>query len=372
MQFRKVIAGIVTVAMAMSCFGFSALPSNAAVNENNVQLGDVYNDDGVTALDAAYIGYYLNGTYEATERQVTAMDVNQDGLIDSRDATTLLSMLASGTTFQTVEYVYDKPHDNVIAYRRHTCSSTSSSSYDPYTLQRNALASVSESTSEIRGTDTPDNENINCVELIITDYNDTVYHGSGFIVGKNVVATAAHCLYSGGFMKSVQVNVYNANCTSVIATANAVNIHIPENYIVSDNSVNVNYDYGLIYLGNNINWSNYAVDFAVMTDKFMDNEDNDNYLTTSGFTYYNSTYGWRRYYSSGLVTTMSFTSEKPYRFHSEGRLKGGKSGGMVYYEYGNSNKLVTGIGTHTGGTDTYGMRITPTLLRFYLQNNHLS
>jgi hypothetical protein len=50
MKFRKVIAGIVTAAMAMSCFGFSALPSNAAVNENSVLLGDVHGDDGVILI----------------------------------------------------------------------------------------------------------------------------------------------------------------------------------------------------------------------------------------------------------------------------------------------------------------------------------
>ena len=102
MKFRKVIAGIVTAAMAMSCFGFSALPSNASTNENAVQLGDVHGNDGVTASDAAYIIYYLKGRYEATAKQVTAMDVNQDGLIDSRDATTLLSMIASGAAFPIV------------------------------------------------------------------------------------------------------------------------------------------------------------------------------------------------------------------------------------------------------------------------------
>ena len=371
MKFRKMIAGIITAAMAMSCFSFSALSSNAAVNENSVLLGDVYGDDGVTGTDALYIGYYLEGKYEATAKQVTAMDVNQDGLIDSRDAATLLSMLAGGTTFQTVNYVYEKPHDTVTSYRKHYCSSTSSSSYTPYTLQRNALqSSFSENPTMSRGIDTPDYENINCVELIMTDYNNNVYHGSGFIVGENVIATAAHCLYNNGFMKNVQVNVYNATCASILETENAVSLHIPEDYVVSSNSVDVNYDYGLIYLGNDVDLSDYIVDFAVMTNEFIDNSNSQ--LITSGFTYYNSNYGWRRYFSSGSVTTMTNTSEYPYRFHSEGKLQSGKSGGMVYYEYGNGNKLVTGIGTHTGGTDTYGMRINPTLLRFYLQNNHLS
>ena len=122
MKFRKVIAGIVTAAMAMSCFGFSALPSNASTNENTVQLGDVHGNDGVTVSDATYIGYYLNGTYPATAKQVAAMDVNQDGLIDSRDATTLLSMIASGATFDTVSYNNNKPYDMQMTYRKHYCS----------------------------------------------------------------------------------------------------------------------------------------------------------------------------------------------------------------------------------------------------------
>ena len=295
MKFRKVIAGIVTAAMVMSCFSFSALPSNAAVNEINVLIGDVHGDDGVTATDATYIGYYLDGTYEATAHQVTAMDVNQDGLIDSRDATALLSMLASGATFPTVHYVYEKPHDTVTSYRKHYCSSTSSSSYSPYTLQRNALSSLPlpENESILEKTEIHndrsaflDYENIGSVELVITDCNNNQFNASGFVVGENVVATSAKNLYNNGFAKSVTVNVYNATCSSVLETENAVTIHIPEDYIVSGGSIDVNYDYGLIYLGEYADLSDYAVNFGVMTNEFMKTS-NYNQVVTSGFAYDN-------------------------------------------------------------------------------------
>ena len=372
--------GIITAAMAMSCFGFSALPSNAAMNENSVLLGDVHGDDGVTGTDATYIGYYLEGRYEATAKQITAMDVNQDGLIDSRDATTLLSMLASGTTFPRVNYVYELPNDTDVIYYKHYCSSTNTNSKDSYSIQRNSVLSVSSLTEDeilLKADENANNrsafldyENIGSVELVITDFNNTVYHESGFVVGENVVATSAKNLYDGGFVKSVTVNVYNSTCSHVMDSADAVTIHIPKNYVVSGGSPNENYDYGLVYLGDDVDFSDYAVNFGVMTNEFLKTS-NYNELTTSGFAYNSNEDKWLRYFSYGYVQTITDSTQKPYRFHSLGMYK---KGGMVYSGFTTSTKRVVGISTHTSssGTDTYGIRITPTLLRFYLQNNNLS
>ena len=385
MKFRKVIAGIVTAAMAMSCFGFSALPSNASTNENAVQLGDVHGNDGVTGTDATYIGYYLEGRYEATAKQVTAMDVNQDGLVDSRDATTLLSMLASGTAFQTVHYVYEKPHDTVTSYRRHTCSSTDVDSYTPYTLQRNSVSltstesSLAENEVLSKADESTNNrsafldyENIASVELVITDANGKEHKESGFIVGENIIATSARNLHTRcGYAKSITVNVYNSTCYNIIESENAVTIHIPENYIDTETDTtyitNPNYDYGLIYLGDDVDLSNYAVNFGVMTNEFLKTS-NHNELTTSGFKEVSENV-YKRYFNYGYVQTMTDSSQEPYRFHSLGESR---EGGMVYSGFLTSEKRTVGISNGDDTTSTYGIRITPTLLRFYLQNNNLS
>ena len=389
MKFRKVIAGIVTAAMAMSCFGFSALPSNASTNENTVQLGDVHGNDGVTTSDATYIIYYLEGRYEATAKQVTAMDVNQDGLIDSRDATTLLSMIASGAAFPIVHYVYENPHDELIEYRRHTCSLTDTTSSTSYTLHRNSVSStesflaenevlskVDESTNN-RSTFL-DYENIGSVELVITNADNSISHASGFVVGENVVATSAKALYKNGFAKSVTVNVYDSICFNIIDSADAETIHIPEDYVVLGGDPNKNYDYGLVYLGNDTDFSDYTVNLGVMTSKFLkfDSSDTNNYeLTTSGFV------SGSRYFNYGYVQLISNTNERKYRFHSLGESR---EGGMVYSGFTTSTKRVVGISNYIGSEDeeyedednidrtTYGIRITPTLLRFYLQNDELS
>jgi hypothetical protein len=104
-----------------------------------------------------------------------------------------------------------------------------------------------------------------------------------------------------------------------------------------------------------------------MTNEFLKTS-NYNELTTSGFAYSNNENAWLRYFNYGYVQTMTNTSQKPYRFHSLGESK---EGGMVYSGFLTSEKRTVGI---SNGDDitTYGIRITPTLLRFYLQNNHLS
>lgn len=195
-----------------------------------------------------------------------------------------------------------------------------------------------------------------------------------------MIATAAHCLYSrskGQFMKNVTVNIYNKECSEVRLTTTAKTIHFPENYISMDTKYNdtyVNYDYGLIYVEDDL--SNLAANVGVMTDNFMSTND---ILTTTGFITYGN---YSRYFSSGAIQPMAdyLYRETPYRFHSLGRAQAGKSGGMVYYKshYMNTNgsmeifKSVTGIVSGSSGEDTYGIRITPTLLRFYKDNNYLS
>ena len=174
----------------------------------------------------------------------------------------------------------------------------------------------------------------------MTDYNNNTYWGSGINMKGNVIATAAHCLYntSLGFMKSVEVFVYNANCTALLAYAPATSIHIPADYIVTNNddtiSYDVNYDYGLVYF-NASDLVYYDDDFyigrdrvkiGVMSDEFMYTTSS---VTTSGFTSDN-THPLRRYYSTGQIQNMdNLPSEKPYRFHSLGYCNGGQSGGMA-------------------------------------------
>lgn len=376
-KLKKLIA-VITSIIAFSVV--TVLPASATTE--TILLGDVYNTgDGVTVMDALTIQRYLAGLSTATSKQLTAMDVNEDGIIDKTDADYIIRNIGTGGNFLTVtKELYTTLDNSTRKYRKHSCSSTSSSSYTSYTISAatSSINSIQDEPMTLSQTpDNEDNKNIGCVKLSMTDFNGNSYVGSGFVVGENVIATAAHCLYnSSGFMRNINVTIYDENY-QILETVNASTIHIPNDYAINGN---VNYDYGLIYV--NTDLSDYKYDLGVMTDFFTDGNTNER-VTASGFTTQKGIY--RRYYSSGSLIAMNgnLLPERPYRFHSEAICPPGKSGGVTYFESkalyttnGNINPITNtsavGINSTTSGNDCYGMRITPTLLRFYLQNPNLS
>ena len=239
-----------------------------------------------------------------------------------------------------------------------------------------------------------DNENTNCVE-IITNYGN----GSGILIDGNVIATAAHCIYdlNLGFPTNVTINIYNQNCTQIIATASAKKLHIPSDYANSTSTYRPNYDYGLIYFDNITFYDNNydpdldIVNIGVMTDEFMTHIVNPSTqststITLSGITSSNisgyTIYPKRRYFHAGQIMNMNdLPIEKPYRFKSSAHCIPGQSGGKVYYKPTVNYKSTVGIATHSTGNNvsdpnyglySYGIRMTPTILRFFLNNPNIS
>ena len=392
MKFKKILSAFVSAVMLSTVS--SQIPGNIISAETdlpntNYLYGDANLDGSITNQDALYIQDYLLGKYQVTQVQFTAMDYNQDKVVDAYDAQKIMQDALTGFSYNYFSTFYAVPDNSGRTYYKHICNTGTSSTYSSYTISAatntipNYLPDIDDEfiTENQRAIDLPDNENTCCVELLMTDYNNNTYWGSGINMKGNVIATAAHCLYntSLGFMKSVEVFVYNANCTSLLAYAPATSIHIPADYIVTNNddtiSYDVNYDYGLVYF-NASDLVYYDDDFyigrdrvkiGVMSDEFMYTTSS---VTTSGFTSDN-THPLRRYYSTGQIQNMdNLPSEKPYRFHSLGYCNGGQSGGMVYYKPCSDFKSTVGIATHTSGLDTYGMRLNTTLLRFYFQNTN--
>ncbi len=365
MKVKSIFSTVMSLILAASAV--SVIPVFAASETATIKLGDVSDGDGVTNLDAYWIKMYLNGSVTATRRQLTAMDVNQDGIIDDTDANLISQSIVSGQILPNVtKELYNVPDNSTVTYYKHNCSSTNANQSSTYTIQSTQEIPFSSGfnnsyAQSSLNTDILDRENINCVKI-----TSSSVQGSGFVIDDHVIATAAHCLYNAnGFVSNTNVEIYDENCKNIIESVNAKYIHIPKNYAISGD---VNYDYGLIYVEEDL--SEYKVNVGVMTDYFMTT---GQLLITSGFTSYNNTT--KRYYSSGAVDTMDFLPlEKPYRFHSYGKCKSGKSGGMVYFESSFLNsqlKSVVGNATHTSGEDTYGCRMTTTLLRFFYQNSNL-
>ena len=378
MKTKRLFTGIVAFVIG-SCSMICNPMLNASATYASVLLGDINGDNSVTGTDALWIQRYLAGEVTATQLQLTAMDINEDKVIDKTDIYDILYKISLGGNFPTVyKELYTTLDNSQITYYKHDCSSTNPSQYTQYSISSvSSTPTLFNHNDQLRspiniGDDELDNENIECVELIMTDINDDVWHGSGIVVDDNVIATAAHCLYASGyFMKSVTVNIYDEDCSVLLDTFSADTLHVPSNYT---STYNLNYDYGLIYIDDDL--SEYKTDVGVMMDSFMSTGQT---LITSGFTYYNSTIGYARYYSAGAVELMNPFSN--YRFQSAGISKGGKSGGMVYFESSSNpvsnitvnTKSNVGICTHkvTANNHTRGIRLTTTVLRFLFQNPYI-
>jgi V8-like Glu-specific endopeptidase len=378
---------IITSTILLAHFSSSIQGNNVKAETDSLNttilFGDANLDGGITTNDAVCISDYLLGKTQVTQAQFTAMDYNQDMVIDQYDAQRIMHDAIYGYSYNYTNSLYTVPDNSSRTYYKHTCNTGTSSTYSSYILSaatntiNNSLADIDDSFIETnnRAIDQPDNENTSCVKLIMKSYDNHEWEGSGFIIDDGIIATAAHCLYDQtyGFMKSVEIRFYNANCSDVLAIAFAHNIHVPANYITTPSTIRDNYDYGLIYFDPEDDVIYYDDYYYIGNDKvnigFMSNEFmyTDSYVTTSGFTS-DSTHIDRRYFSTDVILPLN---DSPYRFASDAYAYFGQSGGMTYFKPYNNYKSTVGIVTHTTYPGTLGIRLNTTLMRFYKQNNYL-
>ena len=266
--------------------------------------------------------------------------------------------------------VYTNIDDSTRAY--YVYDFESDTQVGSYTLAANTTSTASTYARTLETYDDyHDNENINTVQL---DLNGSI--GSGFIVGQHLVATAAHCLCGKDgedviYCPNVVVNIFNAEGTAVVKTCTAVTAHIPSKFIdlmKAGNRLPANYDYALLYVEEDL--SEYGIwSLGCMTTEFMATEDN---VISSGFTGFTAEKPYNRYYSCGPIQNNSSL----FRFNCWAMCHGGKSGGPIYYETtfgGETIKSVIGINSTGNPLDgsAGGVRITPTLLKFFLNNPYI-
>ena len=51
--------------------------------------------------------------------------------------------------------------------------------------------------------------------------------GTGFIVGKNMIATAAHCVYDGSFVEQMTISIFDSN-DKLVKSLSPYAYHIPK------------------------------------------------------------------------------------------------------------------------------------------------
>lgn len=374
----KIFTGILSAMIALlSCT--TMISSHAAV-EASIELGDANGDGEFDLSDAIYILEYLAGRVNPTARQVTAMDVNQDCVIDKTDSSAIQYLLVNNITPGTItKNLYELPDNSGRYYRKYDCVTKTTSTYYISSATNNYSSGILPISSDALAPDNRDNENINVVELTVNG----VFLGSGFIVGSHVIATAAHCVYnSNGFVTGIDVNVYNANGevkpSNLLVSAPAKSLHIPSLYLSYINGVENNYDYALIYVDKDL--SPYGIwDIGIATTEFMNT---NRTVVTSGFRHYNDDNNdiLARYQKGGPVEPLPLDDHnyQRYRMYSLGTSYPGKSGGVAYYDSTYSTiftrsalGVVTGAADIENGGPTYSVRITPTLIRFYKQNPYI-
>lgn len=381
---KKLLSCLVSVGvLASTMMSFVSSTSFAATN---VLMGDANNNGSVTYSDYAAILQYLNGYAPVSARSFTAMDVNQDKIIDMTDAYIIQYRLAYNISAPTVQKeLYTLPDDSTRSYIKYTCDTGTTTSY---TLSNSTVSSNADFDYPVATiSDELDNENTNVVHLSCG--------GSGFVIGEHLIATAAHCVYNGSdndFLSNITVNIYNEQAEikpeNLIASFEAESYHIPVSYLNRLGAYlnDPNYDYALIYVGTDSQGNDLLdyVDswqFAIPSLEFSEAETGQ--LTTTGFTSYTDSSGnecYARYYSTGIVDNLSNNDENnpQLRIASKALNKGGKSGGPMYFTstYNNSvNKSVVGITTHIheypNNYYSLGTKINLTLLRFYKQNPYI-
>ncbi|MCM1529692.1 MAG: serine protease [Alistipes sp.] len=282
---------------------------------------------------------------------------------------------------------YGNPQDANAAYFkryywRHDYSDPALDSYTQYSL------SVEESSRMVIGSNDMIRDKDTSVVCLSLTGNGLPRVGSGFIVGKHIIATAAHCVYNKNFERfyNIEISVVGSDNEELL-TVRPVYAHISRDYVTSDDYDTNDFDYALLYVEEDL--SQYGVfSFGIATQKYVENEGQ---VIVSGFpvgykpTYEGASYG-LRFKSSGNILPDLTDS---YKLRYDADMLTGESGGPVYVEEGfsiTSNgkttnyeyRTVVAINVSEKGSQSEeqdynaGIRIDANHLKFYCSNEYLT
>lgn len=360
---------------------------------------DVNHDGFVDVSDAVATARYLAGNHYISN--YNRFDTNKSLTVDTTDVDKILAKIAmlsysaaywSKTNSSTISFptIFGFTPDanasstNSRTYRRYSYSSHQE--MNTYSLTPTAASFNSSTPSQIPraiiGTDgrypSSSAENTGIVRL------EGDIYGTGFIVGDNVIATAAHCVYdrnddgmgTEGFYNTPTIYTYNANGTKSSVTLNPTEVHLPDDYITASDNDQWEYDYALIVVSNDL--SNY-MHFSLGTTYNLNQTNFANipiYLLGPGMNY-NGINTTNLYYSQGNIYTDSTTTLNNMMFY-DCDSKAGQSGSPIYTITktiigGNTSYQYTAVAIHTRNDTGFntiptwnaGVRITKYQLQFF-------
>ncbi len=251
------------------------------------------------------------------------------------------------------------------------------SALDEYVLPANARGLVD---GEERNTLTG-NPAQGIVRIVSTDGDSY----TGFVVGENIIATAASNVYdrSAGTFEKISTIYLHSDGGVVNGTATASYVHIPSDYI----STGVPYsNYALIKVSNNLS-TRQVFELGVPTPEIdTSNEE----VTVAGIPdLFNNVANTTIKYNTGNVTKYN-SQPTAVEFAYKAEVTDGQQGSPVYvyqnyYEYGTNDEVRYNVvlAINASGDDynpmsgyyntqiNYGARMTPNILQFYKNNPNI-
>lgn len=345
--------------------------STASMTSSAVTTVRDANGDGKIYLnDVITTSFYLSGMYNPSS--VKSFDFDGNGIISAMDSMKIQHYLLHNISEDGLPGPVGADSQAVATtrtYMRHYYNSSNPASYTEYSLTVDPY----DNTVSTNNNATPrgiigDND-------MIRDYDTAVVNlsigGSGFIVSDHVIATAAHCVYN------IETNSFIDNTIKIVDSNNNRTftpkyVDICKTYVDPDHR---DYDYALLYVEEDL--SEYGrLQLGVATDDYINKHGE---VIASGFpqeypaNYKGQPYG-IRFKAKGRITGVT-TMDILYNADTAG----GDSGGPVYAEEGfttNSGerydyKTVVAIHVATSGIDNIGVRITPDILKFYMNNSNI-
>ena len=381
----KIIAVLSTaVVTAASVISFSGSAAQ------NVTYNDPYGNGVIDMSDSVAIMQYISGAI--TPENVDRLDFDNNGVVTMMDSYKIqmyrLQLLGNADDNVTLASpAAETPQgDSSSTYRVYNAQTLTEMTSKKYTLNESTKyyndSGSSINARYVMGTDDRviDWTKNGVVKLMSSDGS----FGSGFVVGKHTIATAAHCVFNGNTLKPKNISsikFFDNNGNNIMNVV-PKEYHIPKKYIDAP-SFNVDtYDYALITveedlsdymqfdLGTVRNYSS-SCNSAVTNTGFpreIENPDGSK-ITVNDADHHN------KYSSTGSITS---TSLREFIYNAD--MSGGNSGGPIFCTEninGQTYYTVIGINSHQSGNGADGfknnvaVRVTTELLRFYNQNPYI-
>lgn len=356
---KKIIAGVFAIMLGMNISNLSA----NALSVSQYYVGDIDNNEVVDLSDISYLAMFLNGRVNCQDTETEQrLDVNLDGIIDSRDLSSLNNIIMNGSS--DTEY-YNNENNGIPSQTRQKYVKYSATNGTEIT---NYILNVSSDIPNLRSVTTVSDRyrdySLSGVVKIVAHFDTYDAIGTGFVVDDNTIITVAHNLieyHSTGSVNCNSIDYYLYDSYGVVQAINrAEYYHVPlefeRNREKDYAAITVNEDLSdrVINLGmprNKIKDFNYSIFATGLCGSSEDNNLNNNIVTASG-----------RLYGTKI-------DDENLYFDSE--ISASESGGPVYVHASDGSPVAIGLNVAMANTYNMGMRITPDIIHFLFNNSRL-